>query len=110
MSERASEPSTPRDRDRFAFEPLMNLSSGRPAGIEVHRCLPRDQVEQVARSAVWGTRQLAEFDSGIAIASAVHDIDYDSTVPLHVDVLADTVVLARHRLARLRSSPAVPGR
>ncbi len=92
------------DHGRFAFEPLLNLANGRPVGLEVLRCQARDQVEYVARNAVWGTRQLAEFDSGIAIASVLHGTEYDATVPLHVDVLADTVVSARRRIGQLRGS------
>lgn len=92
------------DHGRFAFEPLLNIVNGRPVGMEVRRCQARDEVEGVARIAVWGTRQLAEFDSGIAIASVLHGTGYDATVPLHVDVLADTVVMARGRISRLRSS------
>ena len=92
------------DYGRFAFEPLLNLVNGRPVGLEVLRCQARDQVEYVARNTVWGTRQLAEFDSGIAIASVLHGAGYDATVPLHVDVLADTVVAARRRIGQLRGS------
>jgi hypothetical protein len=92
------------DHGRFAFEPLLNLLNGRPVGLEVLRCQARDQVEYVARNSVWGTRQLAEFDSGIAIASVLHGTDYDASVPLHVDVLADTVVTARRRIGQLRGS------
>jgi EAL domain-containing protein (putative c-di-GMP-specific phosphodiesterase class I) len=92
------------DYGRFAFEPLLNLVNGRPVGLEVVRCQARDQIEHVARNAVWGTRQLAEVDSGIAIASVLHGAGYDATVPLHVDVLADTVVTARQRIGQLRSS------
>jgi len=92
------------DCGRFAFEPLLNLANGRPVGLEVLRCQARDQAEHVARNAVWGTRQLAEFDSGIAIASVLHGAGYDATVPLHVDVLADTVVTARRRIGQLRGS------
>jgi EAL domain-containing protein (putative c-di-GMP-specific phosphodiesterase class I) len=92
------------DFGRFAFEPLLNLANGRPVGLEVIRCQARDQVEHVARNTVWGTRQLAEFDSGIAIASVLHGAGYDATVPLHIDVLADTVVTARRRIGQLRSA------
>ncbi|MGH3586255.1 MAG: EAL domain-containing protein [Pseudonocardia sp.] len=92
------------DFGRFAFEPLLNLGNGRPVGLEVIRCQARDQVEHVARNAVWGTRQLAEFDSGIAIASVLHGTGYDATVPLHIDLLADTVVTARRRIGQLRGS------
>jgi EAL domain-containing protein (putative c-di-GMP-specific phosphodiesterase class I) len=92
------------DFGRFAFEPLLNLTNGRPVGLEVLRCQARDQVEHVARNAVWGTRQLAEFDSGIAIASVLHGAGYDAAVPLHIDVLADTVVAARRRIGQLRGS------
>jgi EAL domain-containing protein (putative c-di-GMP-specific phosphodiesterase class I) len=92
------------DHGRFAFEPLLNLVNGRPVGLEVLRCQARDRVDVVARTAVWGTRQLAEFDSGIAIASVLHSTGYDATVPLHIDVLADTVVTARRRIGQLRAS------
>jgi EAL domain-containing protein (putative c-di-GMP-specific phosphodiesterase class I) len=92
------------DHGRFTFEPLLNLVNGRPVGMEVRRNQARDQTEIAARNAVWGTRQLAEFDSGIAIASVLHGTEYDATVPLHIDVLADTVVNARGRLLQLRSS------
>jgi EAL domain-containing protein (putative c-di-GMP-specific phosphodiesterase class I) len=92
------------DFGRFAFEPLLNLTNGRPVGLEVLRCQARDQIEHVARTAVWGTRQLAEFDSGIAIASVLHGAGYDAAVPLHIDVLADTVVAARRRIGQLRGS------
>jgi EAL domain-containing protein (putative c-di-GMP-specific phosphodiesterase class I) len=92
------------DYGRFAFEPLLNLVNGRPVGLEVLRCQARDQVAVVARNTVWGTRQLAEFDSGVAIASVLHGTGYDVTVPLHVDVLADTVVAARRRITQLRAS------
>jgi EAL domain-containing protein (putative c-di-GMP-specific phosphodiesterase class I) len=73
-------------------------------GVEVRRAQARDEVQVVARQSVWGTRQLAEFDSGIAIASVLAGTGYDATVPLHVDVLADTVVTARRRVTQLRSS------
>ncbi|WP_219414849.1 EAL domain-containing protein [Pseudonocardia nigra] len=92
------------DQGRFGFEPLLNLVNGRPVGMEVLRWQARDQVAVVARNAVWGTRQLAEFDSGIAIASVVHGTGYDVSVPLHIDVLADTVVAARRRIGQLRTS------
>lgn len=92
------------DHGRFAFEPLLNLVNGRPVGMEVLRRQSRDQTALVAATSVWGTRQLAEFDSGIAIASVLHGTDYDPTLPLHVDVLADTVVAARRRVRQVRSS------
>jgi EAL domain-containing protein (putative c-di-GMP-specific phosphodiesterase class I) len=92
------------DHGRFAFEPILNLVHGRPVGMEAVRLQARDQTRRVAESAVWGARQLAEFDSGIAIAAALHGSDYDGGVPLHVDVLADTVVVARRRVRELRAS------
>jgi EAL domain-containing protein (putative c-di-GMP-specific phosphodiesterase class I) len=91
------------DLGRFAFEPVLNLLNGRPVGMEVLRRQVRDQAHRVAASAVWGARQLAEFDSGIAVAAVLHGTDYDATVPLHVDVLADTVVAARRRVRELRT-------
>jgi EAL domain-containing protein (putative c-di-GMP-specific phosphodiesterase class I) len=92
------------DFGRFTFEPVLNLVNGRPVGLEVLRAQARDQVAVVARNTVWGTRQLAEFDSGVAIASVLHGTGYDVTVPLHIDVLADTVVAARRRIGQLRAA------
>jgi EAL domain-containing protein (putative c-di-GMP-specific phosphodiesterase class I) len=92
------------EHGRFTFEPIFNLVNGRPVGMEVQRSQARDHTQTVARHAVWGPRQLAEFDSGIAIASVLHATGYDATVPLHVDVLADTVVGARRRVSQIRQS------
>ncbi len=92
------------DLGRFVFEPVLNLRGGRAVGMEVLRTQARDQSRHVAATTVWGTRQLAEFDSGIAIASVLHGTEYDATVPLHVDLLADTVVAARRRVRELRSA------
>lgn len=86
---------------RFGYEPLLNLATGRPVGVQIRRMLALDRVEEVARSSTWGARQLAEFDSGVTVTSVLHGVDYDATVPLHVDVLADTVVGARGRIAQL---------
>jgi len=86
---------------RFAYEPLLDLTDGRPAGVEVLRRRDRDRTALVAPRVVWGTRQIAEFDAGIAITSVLHDPAYDSTVPLHVDICADAVVAARPRIAQL---------
>lgn len=86
---------------RFAYDPLLSLGSGRPVGMEVRRIQARDQVGAAGHTA-WNARQLAEFDSGIAITSVLQGTEYDATVPLHVDVLADTVIAARSRISRLR--------
>lgn len=91
------------DLGRFAFEPLMSLVDGIAVGVEVRRRADRDRTEFVAPRVVWGPRQLAEFDTGIAIASVLHDTAYDATVPLHVDLTADSVVAARPRILTLRS-------
>ena len=92
------------DVGRFAYEPVLNLLNGRPVGVEVLRLRARDQARHAAASAVWGTRQLAEFDSGIAVASVLDGTDHDPTAPLHVDVLADTVVAAPRRVRELRAA------
>lgn len=89
------------DYGRFAYVPLLDLTSGLPAGVEVQRCLDRDRTALVAPRVVWGARQLAEFDAGIAITSVLHEPTYDSTVPVHVDVTVDAVVAARPRIAQL---------
>lgn len=86
---------------RFTYEPLFDLTDGLPAGVEVQRCLDRDRTLLVGPRVVWGPRQLAEFDAGIAITSVLHETGYDATVPVHVDLSADAVVAARPRIAQL---------
>ncbi|NMH98564.1 EAL domain-containing protein [Pseudonocardia acidicola] len=86
------------DHERFCFEPLFNLQTARVVGFEVKPRNPRDQVGVRAVGTVWGTRQIVDLDAGIALASLAFATDYDATVPLHVNVLADTVVAARRRL------------
>lgn len=86
---------------RFTYEPLLDLADGLPAGIEVQRCFDRDRTLLVGPRVVWGPRQLAEFDAGIAVTSVLHETGYDATVPVHVDLSADAVVAARHRVAQL---------
>jgi hypothetical protein len=83
------------DHGRFAFEPLLNPVNGRPVGTETVRLQARDEIRRVAASSVWGARQLAEVDAGIAIAAALHGGEYDAGVPLHVDVLAEGVAELR---------------
>ncbi|MHA6796637.1 EAL domain-containing protein [Pseudonocardia bannensis] len=84
--------------ERFTFEPIFNLQTARVIGFEVQPRNPRDQVGVRSVGTVWGTRQIVDLDAGIALASLAFATDYDATVPLHVNVLADTVVASRRRL------------
>ncbi|WP_214364270.1 EAL domain-containing protein [Pseudonocardia sp. H11422] len=84
--------------ERFTFEPIFNLQTARVIGFEIQPRNPRDQVAVRSVGTVWGTRQIVDLDAGIALASLAFAAEYDATVPLHVNVLADTVVASRRRL------------
>ncbi|MFC5993906.1 EAL domain-containing protein [Pseudonocardia hispaniensis] len=86
------------DSPRFAFDPLFNLRTARIVGFEVRPRNPRDQVGVRAAGTVWGTRQIVDLDAGVALASLAFATDCDASVPLHVNILADTVVTGRRRL------------
>ncbi|GEL20974.1 EAL domain-containing protein [Pseudonocardia asaccharolytica] len=86
------------DYQRFVFDPLFNLRTARIVGFEVTPRYPRDQIGMRAAGTVWGTRQIVDLDAGVALASLAFATDCDASVPLHVNILADTVVTGRRRL------------
>ncbi|AEA23209.1 diguanylate phosphodiesterase [Pseudonocardia dioxanivorans CB1190] len=96
--------------ERFAFEPIFNLRTSRVVGFEVQPRHERDRIGSRAAGTVWGTRQVVELDAAVALASLAFATDADASVPLHVDVLADTVVASRRRLRGMLDGLAERGR
>lgn len=98
------------EHERFGFEPIFTMSTGQVAGFEVRPRDPRDRVGVRATGTVWGPRQIVELDAAVALASLAFATGADAAVPLHVDVLADTVVAARRRLRSMLDGLAERGR
>ncbi|MEV1293251.1 EAL domain-containing protein [Pseudonocardia sp. NPDC049635] len=82
---------------RFAYEPVHDLRSGRFAGVEVVPRRPYDAVAVQAKDRGWSARQVAELDAGTAVSAVVSARAAPGTA-LQVDVAADTVLYARERL------------
>ena len=96
--------------ERFAFEPVFNLRTARVVGFEVRPRHAQDSVASRAAGSVWGTRQVVELDAAVALASLAFAADADASIPVHVDVLADTAVAARRRLRGILDGLAERGR
>ncbi|BBF99856.1 MULTISPECIES: EAL domain-containing protein [Pseudonocardia] len=90
---------------RFAYEPVHDLRSGRLAGVEVVPRRAYDAVAVQARDRGWGARQVAELDAGTAV-SAVLSAPAAPGTALQVDVAADTVLYARERLRSMLGAVA----
>ncbi|EQD87527.1 diguanylate cyclase/phosphodiesterase [Saccharopolyspora erythraea NRRL 2338] len=85
------------DEVRFAFQPLINVKTGaivavealaRPAGAHVH-----DLFREAARQ-----RRLTELDVQLAVAALKSASEFETLLPLHLNVFGGTVA---HDLARL---------
>ncbi|OLL75708.1 EAL domain protein [Pseudonocardia sp. Ae168_Ps1] len=83
---------------RFAYEPVHDLRSGRFAGVEIVPRRVHDAVAVQARDRGWGARQIAELDASTVVSAVTSARAADGVVPLQVDVAADTVLYARDRL------------
>ncbi|MFP5068478.1 EAL domain-containing protein [Pseudonocardia nantongensis] len=95
---------------RFAYEPVHDLRTGRVAGVEVRPRRPYDAVAVQARDRNRSARQVAELDAGTAVsaaASARSATPAGAVVPIQVDVAADSVLHARDRLRAMLGGAAV---
>lgn len=83
---------------RFAYVPVHDLRTGRVAGVEVVPRRQHDAVAVVARDRGWDARRIAELDAGTAVSAVASARAHGGTIPIQVDVAADTVLHARERL------------
>lgn len=88
------------DNGRFAYEPVMDLDTGRAVGLEVRRLQARDVVPAVGGS-VLSSRQVADVDAGVTVTAALSAVAAGLDAALHLDVLGETVLTAREVLGRL---------
>ncbi|WP_224389312.1 EAL domain-containing protein [Pseudonocardia sp. ICBG1293] len=83
---------------RFAYVPVHDLRSGRCNGVEVVPRHGHDAVAVTARDRGWDARRTAELDAGTAVSAVASARSWGGSLPVQVDVAADTVLHARARL------------
>jgi EAL domain-containing protein (putative c-di-GMP-specific phosphodiesterase class I)/GGDEF domain-containing protein len=76
---------------RFAFQPLVNLHTGGVVAMEMFARPPQGDVQTVLWSAARASR-LEKLDVAWAVAAAHHASAHETLLPLHLNLLADTVV------------------
>ena len=88
---------------RFAFQPLINLHTGGVVAIEMlARPLHRD-VRSLLRSAAH-TGGLERLDVTLAVAAARCSSEHETLLPLHLNLMADTVVAECETLSPLHQA------
>ncbi len=94
---------------RFAFQPLVNLHTGGVVAIEMLARPPHGDVQTLLWSAARAGR-LEELDVALAVAAAHHSSAHETLLPLHLNLLADTVVAGGEPLAPLNRALERTGR
>ncbi|MGH3808129.1 MAG: EAL domain-containing protein [Pseudonocardiaceae bacterium] len=85
---------------RFAFQPLVNLRTGGVVAMEMlARPVHRD-VQSLFRYAAY-TGGLEQLDVTLAVAAARCSSEHETLLPLHLNLMADTVVADEETLAPL---------
>lgn len=85
---------------RFAFQPLVNLHTGGVVAMEMLARPPHGDVQTLLWSAARAGR-LEKVDVALAVAAAHHSSAHETLLPLHLNLLADTVVGDGYPLAPL---------
>lgn len=101
-------PETPVDT-RFAFQPLINLYTGGVMAMEMLARPMRRDVRSLLRSAAHAG-QLESFDVTLAVAAARCSSEHETLLPLHLNLMADTVVAGGETLAPLHRALSGTGR
>lgn len=86
---------------RFAFQPVFNLRTGGLVAIEVLARTPSGSAQVFLESARREGR-LAEVDVGLAAAAVRSAADFETLMPLHLNLRASTVAASPVELAPLR--------
>ncbi|HEX2298650.1 MAG TPA: GGDEF domain-containing protein [Pseudonocardiaceae bacterium] len=76
---------------RFAFQPLVNLHTGGVVAMEMLARPPHGDVRTLLWSAARAGR-LEKLDMALAVAAAHHSSTHETLLPLHLNLLADTIV------------------
>ncbi len=91
---------------RFAFQPLVNLNTGGIVAVEMLvRGNVHDLVYQAKRRGA-----LAELDRAMAVSALRYAADASTRLPLHINVLAETIAEDPEGIAELRDAVREVGR
>ncbi len=94
---------------RFAFQPLINLHTGGVVAIEMLARPAHRDVRSMLRSAAH-EGQLEKLDVGLAAAAARCSSEHETLLPLHLNLMADTVVAAGEVVGPLHHALSDTGR
>ncbi|MGQ0774491.1 MAG: EAL domain-containing protein [Pseudonocardiales bacterium] len=94
---------------RFAFQPLVNLHTGAVVALEMLARPPQGDARALLWSAARAGR-LEKLDVALAVAAVHHSSAYETLLPLHVNVLADTIIAGDDSLAPLHEALGRTGR
>lgn len=94
---------------RFAFQPLVNVRTGGVVAMEMLARPPHGDVRTLLWSAARAGR-LEKLDVALAVAAAHHSAAYETLLPLHLNLLGDTVVAEPDALAPLNRALERTGR
>ncbi|MGH3915335.1 MAG: EAL domain-containing protein [Pseudonocardiaceae bacterium] len=99
---------TPADT-RFAFQPLVNLHTGGVMALEILARPPQGDVRMLLWSAARAGR-LEQLDVSLAVAAVRYSAAHETLLPLHLNLLADTIVAEGESLAALHHALGRIGR
>ncbi len=88
------------DYGRFAYEPVMDLDTGRAVGLEVRRLQARDLMHGTGGTTA-SSRQAVDVDAGVTVTAVLGAVAAGLDAALHLDVLGETALAAREVLGRL---------
>jgi EAL domain-containing protein (putative c-di-GMP-specific phosphodiesterase class I)/GGDEF domain-containing protein len=94
---------------RFAFQSLVNLHTGGVVAVEILARPPHDDVRTLRCSAARAGR-LEKLDVALAVSAAHHSAAHETLLPLHINLLADTVMGEAELLAPLHRALEKTGR
>jgi EAL domain-containing protein (putative c-di-GMP-specific phosphodiesterase class I) len=94
---------------RFAFQPLVNLHTGGVVAMEMLARPVHSDVRSLLCSAARAA-ELERFDVTLAVAAAQCSSQHETLLPLHLNLMADTVAAAQHTLTPLHRALDDTGR
>ena len=84
---------------RFAFQPLVSLHTGGIVAMEMLARPAHDDVRSLLRSAAHAG-QLEQLDVTLAVAATRCSSEHETLLPLHLNLMAETVVAGDRRSRR----------
>lgn len=94
---------------RFAFQPLVNLRTGGVVAMEMLARPADGDVQSLLQSAAQAG-ELETLDVAMAVAAARCSAEHETLLPLHLNVMIDTIVAPGQTLAPLHDALSATGR